>query len=576
MRARRSLSRPKSAFRRLGPAWAVGLVALFIMLLTVLTALSFWYRAGTRVERELAEGGEIVVDAVNTGISAAQGRLVATSALIRASEKVSRSEFRSFVDDVGLSEGMGGLGYLVLLEDGELDQFVEVMARDVLGFEIFERTSSGKRAPVGDRAVYYPIQWFEPAEALGGPHGLDEGSEPRRLAALEWAKQTEMMAVTPLLRLPDEDDEDGFVLYQPVLDPRSGDVIGFTTAPMDLSELVTAYLPDSVTESMTWLVTDVSSAAPSLSDDLAMNIELGGRIWEVTVAARPGSSLTDNSVTIFVLIAGLVLTVSCGVAARLLYRRSESNRELEHLRDLTQAKDRFLASVSHELRTPLTGVLGFAELLRDNDSHVPPAERQQMLRAVAEQALDLGHIIEDLLVGARAELDQLTITKVPVLPRAQVAQVIEAYGPEVGARVKVIDALPTDLRAMGDPGRVRQILRNLINNACRYGGPRIEVMIDAVDNTIRLEVADNGPPIPPDLQQRIFEPYQRAHPGGSQPDSVGIGLSIARTLARLMGGDVTYARRTSWNVFELSLPSSSDHVQSAAALSTTHRRESRV
>lgn len=572
MPAQGDLSRPKSAFRRLGPAWAVGSVALFIMLLTVLTALSFWYRAGTRVERELAEGGELVADAVTTGISAAQGRLVATAALIRASEKVSQSEFRSFVDDVGLSEGMDGLGYLVLLDDGELDQFIEVMGEDIPGYQVFEQTPSGERAPVGDRPMYYPIQWFEPATTLGSPHGLDEGSEPQRLAALEWATQTEMMAVTPLLHLPSEDDKDGFVLYQPVLDPRSGDVIGFTTAPMDLSELVAAYLPDSVAESMTWQVTDVSSAATNLSDDETMNLELGGRIWEVTVAARPGSSLTsDNSVTIFVLLAGLVLTVSCGVAAKLLYRRSESNRELEHLRDLTQAKDRFLASVSHELRTPLTGVLGFAELLRDNDPEMPPAERQQMLRAVADQALDLGHIIEDLLVGARAELDQLTISKVPVLPRAQVAQVIEAYGPEVGARVKVIDALPTDLRAMGDPGRVRQILRNLINNACRYGGPRIEVMIDAADNTIRLEVADNGPPIPPDLQQRIFEPYQRAHPGGSQPDSVGIGLSIARTLARLMGGDVTYARRNNWNVFELRLPSNSDHPQPAEALSTTHR-----
>lgn len=242
---------------------------------------------------------------------------------------------------------------------------------------------------------------------------------------------------------------------------------------------------------------------------------------------------------------------------------------MEHLRDLTHAKDRFLASVSHELRTPLTGVLGFAELLRDNDPGIPHEECQQMLRAVADQALDLGNLIDDLLVGARAELDQLTIANVPVSPRAQLAQVIETYGSDFGARVKVFDGVPLDLRAMGDPGRVRQILRNLINNACRYGGPRIEVKIDTDDDTIRFDVADNGPPIPPEMQQRIFEPYQRAHAAGTQPDSVGIGLSIARTLARLMGGDVTYRRGDSWNIFELSLPRSLDHDHPASASFST-------
>jgi len=576
MPANLGLSRRKSAFKRLGAAWAVGLVALFFLLLTVLTALSFWYRAGMRVDREVAQGGELVADAVTEGISAAEGRLVATAALLRASEEVLQDEFRSFIDDVGLADGMGGIGYLVVLRDSELEAFVKMMGEDIPGYQVFELAPSGDRVPVKDRPVYYPVQWFEPAAAFQGPHGYDAGSEPQQLAAVEWATRLEVMAATPFLRLLSEDEDDGFVLYQPVRDGRSGDVIGFTMAPMDMSELVAAHLPDSVAESVTWQVADVTgmtAGAADPADAWETTVDVGGRMWRVTVAAREGSSLTsDHGATLLALLAGLVLTVAAGVVAKLLYRRSETNRELDHLRDLTQAKDRFLASVSHELRTPLTGVLGFAELLRDNDPRIPAEERQQMLRAVADQALDLGHLIDDLLVGARAELDQLTIATVPVSPRAQIAQVIETYGPDVAARVKVIDELATDLRAIGDPGRVRQILRNLINNACRYGGPRIEVKIDAADDTVRLDVADNGPPLPPDMERRIFEPYQRAHPAGSQPDSVGIGLSIARTLARLMGGDVTYRRQDSWNVFELSLPVSPGTDQPVStALSTTHR-----
>lgn len=575
MSAHRGRSGRKSAFKRLGSAWAVGLVALFILLLTVLTALSFWYRAGTRVDRQVAQAGEQVAGALTTGIGAAEDRLTATAALIRASEEVTEGEFRSFVDDLELAAGMGGIGYSVVLPASDLADFMEMMEEDIPGYQVFERTAAGDRVPVGDRPVYYPVQWFEPAVAFGRPHGFDAGSEPQRRAAIEWATSNQAMATTPFLRLLTEDEDDGFVLYQPVRDLGSGDVIGFSVAAMDLSELVAAYLPDSVAETVTWQVNDVTEIAIRAADPAdgwETTVEVGGRKWLLTVAARQGGPLTsDNAATIFALLAGVVLTVSIGFVAKLLYRRSETNRELEHLRDLTQSKDRFLASVSHELRTPLTGVLGFAELLRDNDPDMPSEERQQMLRAVADQALDLGHIIDDLLVGARAELDQLTIARVPVSPRAQVAQVIEAYGPEVGARVKVIDELPADVRAMGDPGRVRQILRNLVNNAYRYGGPRIEVKIDAADETIRVDISDNGPPIPPDMQQRIFEPYQRAHSAGSQPDSVGIGLSIARTLARLMDGDVTYRRLDNWNIFELSLPLSPGTDQPlSAVLSATH------
>lgn len=571
----RGPSRPKSAFKRLGSAWAVGLVALFILLLTVLTALSFWLRAGTRVERQLAQAGELVAGAITTGIGAAEDRLTATAALIRASEEVSQGEFRSFVGDLELGPGMGGIGYLVVVPDNELENFVETMGKVISGYQVFELTSAGDRVPVGDRPMYYPVQWFEPAAAFGSPHGFDAGSEPQRRAAIEWATTNQAMAATPFIRLLSEVEDDGFVLYLPVLDPGSGDVIGFTAPAMDLSELVAAYLPESAAESVTWQITDVTemtAATAESAENWETTIAVGGRKWLLTVAAREGGPvISDNAATIFALFVGVVLTIAAGVVAKLLYRRSETNRELEHLRDLTQAKDRFLASVSHELRTPLTGVLGFAELLRDNDPRIPHEERQQMLRAVADQALDMGNLIDDLLVGARAELDQLTIANVPVSPRAQIAQVIEAYGPAVGERVKVFDGMPMDLRAMGDPGRVRQIIRNLVSNACRYGGPRIEVKIDAADETIRVDVADNGPPIPPDMQQRIFEPYQRAHLAGSQPDSVGIGLSIARTLARLMGGDVTYRRRDSWNIFELSLPQSLSTDQPVSAvLSTAH------
>jgi signal transduction histidine kinase len=538
-------------------------VALVVLLLTVLTAVGFWFRADVRADRAVAQSGEVVQDALSQAITAAEGRLAAAAALFRASEDVTQVEFAQFVADVGLIDGMGGVGYIALVPVEGLDAFVSETSDQIPGYRVFERDLDGSRIPIGSRPLYYPVKWFEPGAAFDRPHGFDSGSDPVRLSALQRAAEEDVTVITPFLRLLSEDDDDGFAMYRRVVDLDTGMVVGFTVVPMDLSELLASRIPDSVAETVAWKVADVTDA-PVTSDTIdgigggwVAQLAVDGRLWEIEVTTREGSPLAaDAEATVLVLLGGLVVSLSAATVAYLLYRRSETNRELQHLRDLTSAKDRFLASVSHELRTPLTGVLGFAELLRDDDGSLTPPERAEMIRRVADQAFDLGHIIEDLLVSARAELNQLSIAKVPVCPQAQVAQVIESYGPDLASRVTVIDQLPPSLRAAGDPGRIRQIIRNLINNAWRYGGPRIEVRIDETDQIIRVEVADNGPPMPADAHARIFEPYQRAHGAAGQPESVGIGLSISRTLARLMGGEVEYRRSDGWNVFELSLPPS--------------------
>jgi len=558
-----------SRIGRLRPALAAGTVAVGLLLLTVVTAVGSWYRADLRADRTVTQGGEVVVNEVEQAIESAEARLVAAAGLFRASEEVTREEFATFVEDIALAEGMGGIGYIALVPSGELDDFSARVAAELPGYRVFELDSEdGGRVPVGPRPFYYPLQWFEPEEAFDRPHGFDSGSDPTRLAALERAATTDRMIASPFVRLFSEADQDGFVMYRRVVDPNTGAVEGFTVSGIDVGELLAARIPESVGETVTWQVTDVTSTSDNSnpSSEFSRLLSVGGRTWRVEVAARDGSPLaTDAEQTLLVLIGGLLVSLSAATVAYLLYRRSETNRELEHLRDLTLAKDRFLASVSHELRTPLTGVLGYAELLRDHNDSLPPEDRQAMIRSVADQALDLGHIIEDLLVAARTELNQLTIAKVPVCPQAQVAQVIEAYGADIAAKVKVVDQLPPPLRALGDPSRVRQIIRNLINNASRYGGPRIEVRIDEVDQMIHVDIADNGPPLPGDATEKIFEPYQRAHHTSGQPDSVGIGLSIARTLARLMDGDVTYRCVGNWNIFRLSLPPASLQPEPVAA-----------
>lgn len=228
----------------------------------------------------------------------------------------------------------------------------------------------------------------------------------------------------------------------------------------------------------------------------------------------------------------------------------KANRQLEKL--LASQTD-LIASVSHELRTPLTSLVGFAEILRDADTNMSTTERTEILKVIADQGSDLANLIDDLLVAARSEIGELTVTSVPVNLRAQAAQVIESMTRTTTKEI----TLQGSAHAMGDPQRIRQIIRNLVSNAVQYGGSNITTTAESRNDQSTIAVADNGQPLPAEVTERIFEPYIRAHKRHGLTQSVGLGLTISRQLAELMGGQLTFRRRDNCNVFELELPHSS-------------------
>ena len=211
---------------------------------------------------------------------------------------------------------------------------------------------------------------------------------------------------------------------------------------------------------------------------------------------------------------------------------------------------RFLLSVSHSLQTPLTAVLGFAESLRSDTGTMNESERAELLATIADQAAVMSYLVQDFLAGAEAEIGVLSVASVPVNLRAQLAQVVERTRTGTGISLQV-EGTAT---ALGDPSRVRQIIRNLLRNAERHGGPNIVIRLSDHQDPALLTVADDGPAIPLEDQQRIFEPFEVAHHDEAMPDPVGLGLSVARELARLMDGDIDYRHARGHSRFTLSLP----------------------
>ncbi len=226
-------------------------------------------------------------------------------------------------------------------------------------------------------------------------------------------------------------------------------------------------------------------------------------------------------------------------------------RAHDRLAELLRSKDEFVARVSHELRTPLTVVLGLAEELRGDSTPDP-----DLMDMIAEQSRELSHIVEDLLVAARAEIGGLTIRPEVLAVADEIAR--SAAG--AGVTGDLTGRVDPELRVWGDPIRLRQILRNILTNAVRYGGDHIEVSAELSAAGVRIQIADDGSGVPEADRERIFEPYVQANNIAGVPASMGLGLSVARSLARLMGGDLAYEYIRGWSRFTLTLPAAANAI----------------
>jgi signal transduction histidine kinase/sensor domain CHASE-containing protein len=222
----------------------------------------------------------------------------------------------------------------------------------------------------------------------------------------------------------------------------------------------------------------------------------------------------------------------------------------QRLEATLESQNRFIASISHELRTPLTAVLGFSHELQ-NESMIHGEHDLEEFRGLIEHhAIEMSHIIEDLLVWSRSDIGEVTINFEPF----DIGRIVERTLRSLpGSPAYLVEGYPK-VDVMADPVRVRQILRNLVTNAFRYGGDEIFVqVIEAADN-VRVEVHDSGPEIPAAKARSIFLPYQQLDVGRTtMPSSIGLGLAISRVLAELQDGSLTLERTDRTNAFVLTL-----------------------
>lgn len=242
------------------------------------------------------------------------------------------------------------------------------------------------------------------------------------------------------------------------------------------------------------------------------------------------------------------------------------------LHELLASKDRFLAAISHELRTPLSAVSGLALELRDRVGDFSLPEITEFAGVIAQQSIEVGHLVEDFLVHSRADTNQINVRHEPVDLVAEAERVLRLMQGSPLADIS-LGANGEQVMATGDDIRVRQIIRNLLQNAFRHGGPEISISARESDGWSTLAVIDDGDGIEEERLETVFEPFERSHSDPGLTESLGIGLYISRTLARLMGGDIAYHREAGKTHFLLKLPRPIEITSIPHTLGTSARQQ---
>ncbi len=201
-------------------------------------------------------------------------------------------------------------------------------------------------------------------------------------------------------------------------------------------------------------------------------------------------------------------------------------------------KDQFLSTMSHELRTPLNAVLGFSDLLAD-ERYGPLNDRQQRyVTHIHTGGKHLLKLISDILDLSKIEAGRMELTREHVTVASAFAEVISGLHPLAEKKSQaLLQKVEPNLHVYADAMRFKQILMNLVANAIKFTPEdgRIELVARRVEDQVRMEVRDNGPGIPPDQQQRIFEAFVRLTQTGSATEGTGLGLAITSRLVELHG-----------------------------------------
>jgi len=282
--------------------------------------------------------------------------------------------------------------------------------------------------------------------------------------------------------------------------------------------------------------------------EAVLGVDYPARAWtQAALLAR--LSAMGGLLILITIVTSAAVVVSTQAAA--LAARAAIEIQLRDARDAAEtasrSKSAFLANMSHEIRTPMTAILGFTDLLLEDDTE--DAHRHEHLTAVKRNGQHLLSIINDILDISKIEAGKMTLEAVPTDPAGILEDSLKMMRPRAAGKNISLDCqfqTPIPRSFSCDPVRFRQILLNLIGNAVKFtqvGGVTVRMAFDAAapeGAQLRIAVEDTGIGIFPDQMPRLFQPFSQADSTMTRRfGGTGLGLVISQRLAAMLGGSIT-------------------------------------
>jgi signal transduction histidine kinase len=274
-------------------------------------------------------------------------------------------------------------------------------------------------------------------------------------------------------------------------------------------------------------VADIERVAPDAQLVQYIETHLAGAIGSASARAVVASVVEEEP-------------LAPGDVLRLLDEASQVRALNRQLESLDRLKDDFMSSVTHELRTPLTSIRAFAELMRD-DPAMESEQRQQFLALIVAEAERLSRLVNQVLDMAKIESGQGDWRNDAIDLRELIAHAVQTTAEafrERGAQIEI--AQPESVPILhADRDRLLQVLLNLLSNAAKFVPPRdghVLVTLRTDARAATIEVRDNGPGIPLEQQQLVFDKFRQGGTATNRPQGTGLGLPISRQIVEHFGG----------------------------------------
>lgn len=555
-------------------------VALPMLLTFTLTFAAFfgltrWEKR--QLEIRIEEQGKLIERALDRRLLAHAEALSSLRRLIEVTPEMSFAEFEYFtritLDD---HKDISALSFNPYVQDGNRGTFESEMAgsKGFAGFRIMERDASRNLIEAARRPAYVPVAFIAPLEGNRPAVGYDIFSEPVRRDAIERAMRSGRPSVTAPVRLvQDHQDRPGVLSLQPAYRRGAGKggdaLLGFAISVIKIDEMARIAVGGLSLEGLVFQLSDVR---PDGGKDLMFTsgavheireprwstpLKMADRYWELAVFPTTEFLAAQHSILAWaigvggLLFGSLLQTVMLAMTGRTMVVERQVREQTIELRQAKEeadaanlAKSQFLATMSHEIRTPMNGVLGMARMLLEED--LDQREREYYLRILIDSGKNLQSLLDDVLNLSKIESARFELWPSEFKPGVLIEEVATLFRSVASQKNLTLEARwkgNPDARYTGDVIRIRQMLSNLISNAIKFtdqGG----IVIEAVEtahagsmSTLEFSVNDTGIGIDPEKIPLLFEPFTQIDGSSVRKfGGAGLGLSIVRRMARMMGG----------------------------------------